>query len=61
VLFYGRPDDDNEDEGDDDEWEGTVRRLTRTMERSATAVKKMVDTKCNKIQVTLEESSKKEA
>lgn len=36
VLFYGKYTSLNEDdEGDDDEWEGTVRRLTRTMERSA--------------------------
>ena len=61
MLFYGRPAEGDDDEGDDDEWEGTVRRLTRTMEKSASAVKKIVDSKCDKIQVTLDESSKKEA
>ena len=63
VLFYGKytSNVDEDYEAEEDEWEGTVRRLTRSMERSAQTVKTIVAAKCDKIQVSMEESSKKEA
>ena len=51
---------DKDDDGEDDEWEGTVRRLTRTMDRTTEAVKKTVEAKCDKIQSTLDENNRKE-
>ena len=61
YLFIGRQMEGSDDEDDDDEWEGTVRRLTRTMERTTNTVKKIVEDKCDKIQQSLDENNKKEA
>ena len=49
-----------EDDDEDDEWEGTLRRLTRLIERQGTLVKADLGARCDKLQQTLEETNKKE-
>ena len=42
YLFVGQKLQDDDEDGDGDEWEGTIRRLTRKIHRSTDTVKNMV-------------------
>ena len=41
YLIVGQKVEDEDEEGEGDEWEGTVRRLTRKIHKSTDTIKKM--------------------
>ena len=61
IFVVAKPDEDEDDQGDgEDEWEGTLKRLTRLVERQARQTKEELSLKADKIQSTIEECAKKE-
>ena len=57
-LFVVKPLDTGEDEGDD--WEGTIKKLTRVFERQGQSIQRRLGSKSDRIFEAIEESSKKE-
>ena len=50
--------DEEDDDGDD--WEGTIRKLTRIMERQSKTIQETVVSKTDKLQTTIEDFSRKD-
>jgi len=59
FFVVAKPIEDEDDE-EGDEWEGTLKRLTRIVERKAKVTQEMLDSKVNKLQTIIEDSAKKE-
>ena len=61
VFVVAKPDENQDDDGEgEDEWEGTLKRLTRIIERQARETKQILGSKADKVQTTIEECAKKE-
>ena len=59
VLIAARRADPSADEGD--EWEGTIKKLTRVVESTGRRVESRLGTKVERLQTTVEELSRKSA
>ena len=55
-----KPTEDQDDE-EGEEWEGTLKRLTRVVERQAKATQEMLDSKAAKIEQSIEDSAARES
>ena len=55
-----KPTEDQEDE-EGDEWEGTLKRLTRVVERQARATQEMLGSKTAKLEQIIEDSAARES
>lgn len=58
--MVAKPAEDQDDE-EGDEWEGTLKRLTRVVERQAKATQEMLDSKAAKIEQSIEDSAARES
>ena len=59
ILIVAKSEDADEDE--DNEWEGTLRRLTRVVEAQSSNITKSLGQKVDKLQDTIQENTKKDA
>lgn len=57
-LLVARPSETDEDTGDD--WEGTINRLTKVVERQSKMIQEKLGSKSDQLQATVEENAKKE-
>ena len=60
IFVVAKPTEDQEDE-EGDEWEGTLKRLTRVVERQARATQEMLSSKAAKIEQSIEDSAARES
>ena len=58
ILIVAKSEDADEDE--DNEWEGTLRRLTRVVEGQSSIITKSLGQKVDKLQETIQENAKKD-
>ena len=58
--MVAKPTEDQDDE-EGEEWEGTLKRLTRVVERQAKATQEMLDSKAAKIEQSIEDSAARES
>ena len=60
IFVVAKPTEDQEDE-EGDEWEDTLKRLTRVVERQARATQEMLSSKAAKIKQSIEDSAARES